>query len=147
MEHVDLGPDDATDLRDLYAEYQWWDDRDVESVREALANTHVAVGLRVEGALVASARVVSDGVYYAKCDDVIVAADRRGEGVGAVLLDAIVEHPDLAELSVELTARKGLVPFYERAGFERYDLVTDVAGEEEPFVHLVYWREQPPAMV
>ncbi len=95
MEAVELGPADAPELAGLYEEYGWWADRDVGEVREALANTMVALGVRADGDLVAAARVVGDGVYYAKCYDVVVAEDRRGEGIGAELLAAAVSHPDL----------------------------------------------------
>jgi GNAT superfamily N-acetyltransferase len=120
MQQVDLDPDDASDLTALYEEYGWWADRTVEDVREALSNTLVAVGVRDDGELVAAGRVVTDGVYYAKLYDVVVAASRRGEGVGTELLDAVVSHPELDGVFLSVTYREGLVEFYERAGFEPY---------------------------
>ncbi|SEQ76000.1 hypothetical protein [Natrinema salaciae] len=39
----DLTSDDAQALTALYEDYEWWADRDVSDVREALANTEVAV--------------------------------------------------------------------------------------------------------
>ena len=44
----DLTPEDAPELTALYADYEWWDDREVEGVRDALAETEVAVGVRDE---------------------------------------------------------------------------------------------------
>jgi GNAT superfamily N-acetyltransferase len=86
----DLSPDDAPELTDLHGEYGWWADRDVGTVRRALADTEVAVGVEDGDRLVASARVLTDFAYYANVFDVVVAADRRGEGVGERLIRSCV---------------------------------------------------------
>lgn len=67
MEQVELTPADAPDLTELYGEYGWWDDRTTDEVREALANTPVAVGIRDDGDLVAAARAITDGVSTPRC--------------------------------------------------------------------------------
>jgi predicted GNAT family N-acyltransferase len=141
---VELDPTDPADvlaLHDLYGEYEWWDDRSRADVARAVGNS-VGVGLRDDG-LVAAARLVTDWVYYARLYDVVIATDRRGEGLGRRLVWAAVQHPAVADLNVSLTCREGLVEFYERCGFEQYDLTTDVAGEEETFVQMAHWRTHP----
>ncbi|USZ68153.1 GNAT family N-acetyltransferase [Halorussus salilacus] len=139
----DLTPDDAPELTALYEEYEWWADRDEATVREALADTEVAVGVEDDGDLVASARVLTDYRYYATVYDVIVAADRRGEGFGEELVDALVEHPDLQALpGLSLLCREGLVPFYESVGFELFGPEFEVPeGGEEELVRMVYKHE------
>jgi len=94
----------------------------------------------VESDLVASARVLTDYTYYATVYDVIVAADRRGEGVGRTLMEAVTGHPDLQELSgLSLLCRRGLVPYYESVGFELYDGEVDVPeGTTEELVRMTY---------
>lgn len=94
----ELTPADAPALTGLYGDYEWWADREVEDVRRALAETPVAVGVDVDGDLVASARVLTDYTYYATVYDVIVAADRRSEGVGRTLMEAVIDYPDLQDL-------------------------------------------------
>ncbi|MFC7225817.1 GNAT family N-acetyltransferase [Salinirubellus salinus] len=136
MQTVELGPTDAVELARLYEAYDWWAERTVPEVRAALADS-IALGVRDDGDLVASARVVTDGVYYATCYDVVVREDRRSEGVGEELLDAVVSHPALADVFLSLTCREGLVPFYERAGFEPYPSpVERPDGPAEEMVHL-----------
>ena len=56
----DLTPADAEALTALYRHYEWWNDRDPEDVRRALAGTAVAVGVETDDELVAAARVLTD---------------------------------------------------------------------------------------
>ena len=139
----DLSPDDAPALTDLYGAYEWWADREAEAVRRALADTAVAVGIEDGDRLVASPRVLTDFTYYANVFDVVVAADRRSEGLGERLMDALVGHPDLQSVvGLSLLCRRGLVPFYESVGFERYDGGVELPeGGTEELVRMTYRRE------
>lgn len=138
----ELAESDLADLHECYRSYAWWDDRTLEDVRTALENTDVVAGLRDEdtGELVAAGRVLTDFVYYGKIYDVIVAESHRGDGLGRDLLDAIVSHPDLADVDVlTLDCREGLVPFYEDCGFERHEMIADLPdGGEEDLVPMRY---------
>ena len=138
----DLTPADAEALTALYRDYEWWADRTTEDVRQALVETGVAVGVEVDGELVAAARVLTDRTYYAKIYDVIVAADRRGEGHGGRLMEAIREHPDLRSVDgLALGCREGLVEFYESVGFERFDRKMEVPeGGTEKLVRMTCER-------
>jgi len=139
----ELTPADAESLTALYEEYEWWDDRTVEDVRTALEETPVTVGVEDDGELVAAARVLTDYVYYGAVYDVIVAADRRGEGLGRLLMEAVVSHPDLQRTQgLSLLCRRGLVPYYESVGFEVYDREIDVPeGGTEELVRMTYQYE------
>ena len=139
----DLEPEDAPALTALYGEYDWWADREVDRVRQALAETPVAVGVEADGDLVASARVLTDYTYYATVYDVIVAADRRGEGLGATLLEAVLNHPELQDVpGLTLLCRRGLIPYYESVGFELFDPEIDVPeGGSEELVRMIYERD------
>jgi GNAT superfamily N-acetyltransferase len=137
----DLTPADAPALTALYEEYDWWADRNVERVRVALEATEVAVGVDRDGeGLVAAARVLTDYAYYANVFDVVVAADHRGEGVGQLLLEGVLDHPDLAAIDgLALLCREGLVGFYESVGFERFgpEMAVPEGGHEE-LVRMTY---------
>jgi GNAT superfamily N-acetyltransferase len=151
---------DVDDLLGLYRSYDWWADRDREAVRAALDGTDEVVALvattedysdtapetRVDGPngrLVAAGRVLTDYVYYATVYDVIVAPDRRGEGLGQRLLAAIVDHPALTDTpGVSLLCREGLVDFYRECGFELGDEAIDHPdGAPERLRRMVYRRE------
>lgn len=139
----DLAPDDAPELTALYGEYGWWADRDESDVRSALDETDVAVGIEDDGRLVAAARVLTDFTFYANVFDVVVAADRREEGLGETLLEALVEHTDLQRVvGLSLLCRRGLVPFYESVGFELHDGEVDVPeGGTEELVRMTYRQD------
>ena len=142
MEVVDLGPEDADELAALFGDHDWWTDRTPAEVHAALAGTDIALGIRDDGTLVAAARVLADGTFYGTVYDVIVAEDRRGEGVGRRLMEAVVDCDGLTELEVlDLRCREGLVPFYERVGFETHDPTVEVDGREEGFVKMNYVGE------
>lgn len=137
----DLTPEDAPELTALYEEYEWWEDREVDDVREALAGTEVAVGVEaLDGVLVAAARILTDYTYYATVFDVIVAADLRDEGFGETLMEAVVDHPDLQAVpGLSLLCRDGLVPFYESVGFELYGREFEVPeGGTQELVRMTY---------
>ncbi|KZN25372.1 GCN5 family acetyltransferase [Haladaptatus sp. R4] len=141
MSHVrNLAPDDAEELTDLYEEYEWWEDREVDDVRTALAETEVAIGVEDEENLVAAARILTDYTYYANVFDVIVAADRRGEGFGKILMEAVVDHPDLQSIvGLSLLCRRGLVPYYESVGFDLFDPEMEIPeGGVERLVRMTY---------
>lgn len=140
----DLTPDDAEAVTALYRDYEWWDDREVERVRKSLVDTDVAVGVEDDGDLVAASRTLTDYTYYAVVFDVIVAADRRSEGVGRVLMEGVRDHPNLQSVpGVSLLCRRGLVPFYESVGFELSDQEVDVPdGGTEALVRMKYVRDE-----
>src|SRR5689334_7500180 len=107
-------------LMDLYAAEWWTNERELADVEAMLAGTDVVVALvhRPSDRLVGFARVLTDFVYQALVLDVIVAEDLRGTGLGATLMDAIVNHPRLAAVrTFELACQPELVPFYSRWGF------------------------------
>lgn len=138
-----LTPDDAHALTSLYEDYEWWADRDVDGVRKALSETEVAVGVEDDSDLVAAARVLTDYTYYATVYDVIVAADRRGEGLGETLLEAVTDHSDLQDVvGLSLLCRRGLVPYYESVGFELFDPEFEIPeGGTEELVRMTYKQD------
>ncbi|HEY3510433.1 GNAT family N-acetyltransferase [Kribbella sp. NPDC051137] len=93
-------------------------DRTPADVERLLANSDLAFAVLDDDKLVGFARVLTDYTYVALMLDVIVDESHRGTGVGAVLLDAVVDHPALADVrSLELVCQPDLVPFYRRWGF------------------------------
>jgi predicted GNAT family N-acyltransferase len=62
--------------------------------------------------------VLTDRTYIALVLDVIVTDDRRGQGVGALLMDTLLCQPALQTVrSIELVCQPEVTKFYERWGF------------------------------
>lgn len=133
-------------LQSLFETYGWWADRDAAAVRAAVEETDEVVFVReqsdpqderAEQPVVAAARILTDYVYYAQVYDVIVRADRRGDGVGRTLVEGIADHPALSDVAPSLLAREGLVEFYEACGFEDPGDIAHPDGDPEPLTWLV----------
>lgn len=85
-----------------------------------LRNSKPIIGICESGSrrLIAFARVLTDFIYKATIYDVIVDEELRGRGFGRVLVEAILEHPELQNVrDIELYTRDELIPFYEKWGF------------------------------
>lgn len=122
----DVEPVQVPQLMELFAS-TWWATRRTESeTRGILAGSDVVVTAidRASGRLVGFARVLTDATYLAIILDVIVAPDVRGAGVGAMIIEAALGHPRVADVkSIELVCQPDLIAFYRRWGF------TDQVGE------------------
>jgi predicted GNAT family N-acyltransferase len=100
---------------------EWWTEgREREDIVTMLdGSDHVVAFCDAQTeTLVAFSRILTDSVYKALIFDVIVSAEHRGNGLGQMLLDAIIEHPELSEVKhFELYCLEEMVPFYENWGF------------------------------
>jgi GNAT superfamily N-acetyltransferase len=107
-------------LLELFAGQWWTAGRGPDEVRGMLAGSDIVVGLRRrdDDQLVAFARVLTDFTYLAIVLDVIVASAVRGRGVGALLMEAVLARPGVADVAnVELVCQPGVQAFYHRWGF------------------------------
>jgi GNAT superfamily N-acetyltransferase len=70
------------------------------------------------GQLVGFGRVVSDGVLHAMIYEMIVAPDHQGRGIGARILQQLVQHCREAGIrDIQLFCARGKRGFYEKYGF------------------------------
>src|SRR5262249_61745691 len=110
-------------VEELHALYQneWWTcGRTLEETRVMLAHTDLVFAICESGSgrLAAFARVLTDRVFKAFIYDVIVAPPHRGNGLGARLMNRILEHPSLRPVKhLDLNCRPELTGFYARFGF------------------------------
>ncbi|MBL8681925.1 MAG: GNAT family N-acetyltransferase [Myxococcales bacterium] len=126
--HVYAEPSELDEALPLLRDEYWNKSRfDDDAIRDAHRRSSAWMLARdASGAVVATARAVSDGVKYAYLGDVAVRADLRSRGVGAALVNALLDHPAVRGAKrVELATRDAM-RFYERLGFRT------VATEELP---------------
>jgi ribosomal protein S18 acetylase RimI-like enzyme len=108
-------------VKALWDQVPWARGRDPESIMRALLGSSLVVTAWDEDRLVGTARVVTDGVYYATIWDVIVDQQYQGQGIGTRLTEAAVEpFRGRGFKYIALFAAEGKAGFYERLGFERH---------------------------
>ena len=105
-------------LRKLLAGAEWAADRTARNVARSLERTTVLLTGWNEGRCVAMVRILTDGVFRALIDDLVVHPGGRGRGWGRRLMEAALAHPLLRD--VEEVALSTVIPaFYTRWGFRR----------------------------
>jgi len=95
----------------------WGEGRTDEIHRRAFANS-LCLGAYVDGEQVGFARVVTDYACFAYVADVIVWPDRRGLGIGKKLIQALLDHPELASVTGFSLRTSDAHSLYEKIGFE-----------------------------
>ena len=106
---------DVVELRALLQQTSWAKDRRLEDIRRSLRSQPHVVATHGPK-MIGFAKAITDGIYRAVIDDVIVDADYRGRGIGLALVRHLLTQLALVE-QVFLRADSTLVPFYDRLGF------------------------------
>lgn len=102
--------------RFLVEESYWARERTMEQTRTAIENS-MCFGVYDGGRQVAFARVVSDKATFAYIGDVFVVEGYRGRGISKMLMEYIVEHPDLQGLRRWVLATRDAHGLYEQFEF------------------------------
>ncbi|GEM47259.1 GNAT family N-acetyltransferase [Deinococcus cellulosilyticus] len=105
------------DLRLLMQQTTWMGNRTPEGVQRMLQDS-VVVSVWSGDQLVGFGRAVTDHVYRAFIEDIVVDEKHRHAGVGSELMSRLVDHlKDVEE--IQLGCVEELVSFYGALGFER----------------------------
>jgi GNAT superfamily N-acetyltransferase len=109
----------VAELVDLYRNEFWSQQRQLDDVMRMLNATNLIVGLVDEqDHLIGFTRILTDFVYRALIFDVIVKPSHRGQGLGTLLIDTVVNHPKLQRVEyLGLCCLPDMIPFYNRWGF------------------------------
>jgi GNAT superfamily N-acetyltransferase len=104
----------------LYQNEWWSKGRSLVETQAMLEHSDFIFGVcdSTTQQLIAFARVLTDHVFKALVLDVMVHPNHRGAGLGAVLMENILQHPVLSKVRhVELYCLPERVGFYQRLGF------------------------------
>lgn len=110
-------------LVDLYRSEGWWyadadPDADARRLSDIVRGSHCFAVAEIDGDIVGMGRAISDRASDAYIQDVAVAGDRRGQGIGTAIVDALVKRLESDGLSwIGLIAERHSEPFYTRLGF------------------------------
>lgn len=116
------------DLLELYQQEDWTRSRTPEDINVMLGNCKT-IGLvdRERNKLVGFSRIITDYVYRATIFDVIVKKEYQGVGIGRILMDSIMEHPQLKKIErFELYCEEDKVEFYNKWNLSRVTSMTNL---------------------
>lgn len=102
--------------RFLVEESYWARERTLEQTKTAIENS-ICFGVYDGERQVAFARVVSDKATFAYIGDVFVVEEYRGRGISKMLMQYIVEHPELQGLRRWVLATRDAHGLYEQFEF------------------------------
>ena len=106
------------DLQRLFAQTEWAANRSQEAIRRLLANTPVCLCVWDGARLIGFGRAVTDDVFRAVIEDVVVDEAYRGQSIGGEMVRRLLERLDHVE-EIVLNCQDDLIPFYEKLGFQR----------------------------
>jgi nitroimidazol reductase NimA-like FMN-containing flavoprotein (pyridoxamine 5'-phosphate oxidase superfamily)/GNAT superfamily N-acetyltransferase len=140
--HAALEEKDSEAVEALLADERWWE----PAARHLIAPAHRAanawVGARnPDGALVASARSVSDG-RTAWIYDLVVARAERGRGLGRRLVTLLLDHPAVRHVPTVRVHAREAYGLFANAGFVR---AADAAATGAPSTDMLLLRGLPVA--
>ncbi|MGF2616542.1 GNAT family N-acetyltransferase [Rossellomorea vietnamensis] len=107
----------ACDIALLYKHAGWWDKRDKRDI-EKMLKKQISVGAWNGNTLIGFARAVTDGVFRAYLEDVILHKEWRKSGIGTRMVSSLLDelvHIDIVSLFCE----EEHIPFYEKSGFKK----------------------------
>ncbi|OKH27760.1 GNAT family N-acetyltransferase [Chroogloeocystis siderophila] len=112
-------PVDIHQLHDLFHVAAFWaQDRSLEDLQLAIANSKPVISVWDGEKLIGFARATSDGVYRATIWDVVIHPDYRGAGLGRKLVESVLSHPHMNRVERVYLMTTHQQSFYERIGFE-----------------------------
>ena len=115
-------------------EYQKTSDQLMETLERSFYFVQCYTGDR----LIASGRVVSDGILYGMIYDIIVDPEFESQGIGSEITKRLIEHClEHNVRNIQLFSAKGKMPFYKKFGFE-----AGRKGAEGMVLDLEVWRKQ-----
>jgi N-acetylglutamate synthase-like GNAT family acetyltransferase len=112
----------STDLYDLY-ECEHWNDflqLSKDQLYEAMKNSWYILSVYRRDKLIATGRVVSDGIIIGYITGLIVHPDYRNMGIGGNILQKLIAKCNQSYLTIQLLATKDNTSFYQQFGFQSF---------------------------
>lgn len=124
---IDKSKIDLIQLQRLFSKTAFWaQERNIDDLDIAIANSNPVVTVWDKERLIGFARATSDGVYRAGIWDVIVDPDYQGMGLGRKLVQTVLSHPLVSKVERVYLTTTHQQSFYERIGFQQNETTTMV---------------------
>ena len=104
-------------LQLLFQQTTWASKRSPLDIQQMLDNSQLTLGVWQDDELIGFARVITDHIYRAWIEDVVVAESYRQRGIRAQMIAKLLKRLEHIE-DVTLSCDSQLVPFYEKQGFK-----------------------------
>jgi GNAT superfamily N-acetyltransferase len=99
-------------LKDIY----WAAGRTMEEVQRTI-DASVCFGIYLDGKQIGFARVITDYVVFAYLMDVFISEEFRGNGYSSLLIEKMMNDPELQEVKIWRLATTDAHFLYEKFGF------------------------------
>lgn len=110
---------DLKQLKELFRVTAFWaQNRQIEDLAIAIANSDPVVSVWDADRLIGFARATSDCVYRATIWDVLIHPDYQGSGLGRKLIQTLLSHPRMNRVERVYLLTTYQQGFYARIGFE-----------------------------
>ena len=115
---------DIEQLKKLYKEADWWnedtDNTDPDLINKIIQGSFCFVVASINDRLIGMGRAISDGVSDSYIQDVVVLNEFRGQGIGALIMDKLIEYLKSKNISlIILVSEPEAISFYEKYGFSQ----------------------------
>ena len=111
------------ELKNLFSQTSWASKRQNQDIAKMLDNTTVFVTIRENSELIGFGRAISDGIYRALMDDIVVESTYRNRGLGKVIVENILKQLDGID-EIFLNTKPDLEEFYNKFGFSKANTIT-----------------------
>jgi ribosomal protein S18 acetylase RimI-like enzyme len=109
----------VSELAGLFAQAHWALQRSHDDIARLLENTKIFVVVSEGASVIGFGRALTDGVFRALLDDIIVDQAHRGRGLGHMIVDSLMKQVSTVE-EVLLHTDHDLEGFYSSHGFREY---------------------------
>jgi N-acetylglutamate synthase-like GNAT family acetyltransferase len=126
MENFDINTKELPsekELEYLFSQTSWASKRKSQDIKEMLESLTVFVTIRENSKLIAFGRAISDGIYRALIDDIIVDSNCQKRGLGKVIVENLVKQLEGID-EIFLNTKPELEEFYKKYGFNKVNTIT-----------------------
>ena len=113
----------AKELSHLFAQTSWAAQRTHQDIQKMLDNLTVFVTLRKDAELIGFGRAITDGIYRALIDDIVVDSAHQKKGFGSVIVKNLLAQLNGIE-EIFLNTKPELEEFYKKFGFNKVTIIT-----------------------